>query len=61
MEIPNSDLDKMVEALQLAKEFHEKRDEMNSRVHKSEVVYSELTTTLQKANQRLNKLLDEAN
>lgn len=46
IEVEKSDLLKILDALEGAKDFHVLRDEMNAKLHKSEVRYSPLTTTL---------------
>ena len=58
MEVDKTDLEKILDILQLNCEFHIARDEMNSKVHRAPTVrYSPITTETQAAMERLTAIL----
>ena len=57
MEVYRSDLLKIHDALQMAKDFHVLRDDMNAKLHMSTCRYSPLTSTLVAEDERLKRIL----
>ena len=58
MEVPGSDLQKILDILKVAVKQHKARDEMNALLHLASVIrYSPLTSELEAAQQRLEAML----
>ena len=61
IEVDRSDFMKIYDALFAAQEFFEKRDQMNSKIHLGEVIYSPITSRLQRASLRMRNLFSSNN
>lgn len=57
MDIHRSDLDKILDAMVGARDFHRLRDEMNAKLHMGVPRYCPLTSTLMTETDRLIRLL----
>lgn len=62
MEIDKSDVLKVLDALEVNKDYHEARDQKNRAIHQAnEVRNSPITTTTANAYDRLKKIVEENN